>query len=140
MAQDIKTLTYGEGDHTNTYTLKLWSPQRSFKMQVKLLKSFGPTIAALFDDKSSKGDAMKGAMESLVEHLDDSSWQMLMDCLEGVTFNGSQELKPQVESHFYGRNEDLYRLVFDQLKFQYEKVFKGVGAKLAHFAPAIKSL
>jgi hypothetical protein len=116
----------------------------AFKIQQRLIGIVGRPLASAvsqFDPK--KGIESTIDMESivgvLVENLADERNESLMkDLIKGISFDG-KEISAIFDVHFAGRMGHLWKVLFEQIQFQYSDVFQGLVERIGQAAASINS-
>lgn len=115
------------------YVLTHLPPTQAFSILTKLLKLAGNTFGDGIDVKDLKQlSEMEINLGSIVERLgsnidDPEAHKVMMDLLAQITHNGQMLKGPYFEAHFLGKISLMFKLLKEQVEFQYQDFFDAIG-------------
>ena len=116
----------------NTYSATQWSATESLLMKMRLVKLFGPAIAALApsenkDDMKSLSD---GLTNMFVSNDPKEVVAVLKECIIGVALDDTRITASSFEEHFSGDNLlKVYQVFIFVLQVNYGNFLKGRWAE-----------
>lgn len=125
------------------------APSKAFVMAMKLTKYIGEPIAAMAktaDKKPGKkgakeemdvGDALQGAVKTLLENLDEIALlNMIKELMLATEHDGKQV---QFESHFQARLGHMMKVFAAAVEYQFSDFFSAIGQSIADVMGKVKA-
>ena len=112
-----KTITIGEYQ----YELQQFQPTKGYKVFLRTIKLVGePLFEFLANSKKDVKEVLPQVGKILRESLDENEFDHLVKEFMTCAFYQGQPVTPIFESHFEGRLKDLFKLLVEIIKHNYE--------------------
>lgn len=125
------------------YTFTHFPATHAWRVHQKLLGLAGAPLASILNSVDPKSPLeskvnLEGLIVSLFDNLSDDSSELLMkDLLKCSTYE-NKELTMIFDVHFAGRIGHLWKVIAEQVKFQYADVFQDLVARISQVAASLK--
>lgn len=104
-----------------TYELQQFQPTKGYKIFLRTIKMVGePMFAFLANSKKDVKEILPQVGRILRESLDENEFEYLMKEFMTCVFYQGQPISPVFESHFDGRMKDIFKLLVEVIKHNFE--------------------
>lgn len=127
----------------SVYAVTQMTALRAVRMQARLIKLLGPSVATLFSSSSldEAESSFSKAVSLLSENLDEMTFEKLViDLLQGVRKNGIELTKPVIDIEFAAKLNELFLALQYVLEVNFSDFFLegGIIGNLMKQNPAMK--
>lgn len=125
------------------YTIRMFTPTKALKVLTRLTKLVGEPLAQAANGMDKDlAEVLPRIVHTLIERLDEQEVERLIkeDLIDAVLFEGVP-VKQIFDLHFQGRIGDLFKVLIEVVKYNYQDFFKGLAAATGKLAgPKLESV